>query len=227
MKMLLLEYCQDDPRLPAGNKKGWTGLLVLSDFEHFRKADMNLASPSSKLFLILRSSCKHKFSSTISRVLGAGICRQKTLMLWFCRMRCREMCFSGNCSIATLYRPMWSAGDRGSIDSEVKSHLENTTKLHGVSSALLQQIGTLWVIPITCRRKRTVDQNTASGSPSMECNSQVLLWAVKSSVVWTFTNCRTQRRQPFLSRSQRCVWCNSAVPLISGEPNSLVLHQEI
>lgn len=64
------------------------------------------------------------------------------------------MCFSGNCSIATLHGPVWSAGDSGSIEYEVESHLENTTKLHGVNPALLQQIGTLWVIPIMCRSKR-------------------------------------------------------------------------
>lgn len=97
MKMFLLEYWQDKPRLPTGNKKGWTGLLltslcfqILSILE--RLVWILLLLPPSSLWSL--EALANTSSQTISLVLGAGICRQKTFMLWFCRMKWREMCFT-------------------------------------------------------------------------------------------------------------------------------------
>lgn len=94
MKMLLLEYCQDEPRLPAENKKGWASLplpflcfQILSILERLIWILLLLPNSFWSLEALANTS-----SQTISLVLGAGICRQKK-KLWFCRMRCREMCF--------------------------------------------------------------------------------------------------------------------------------------
>lgn len=96
MKMWPSDHCQDEAMLSAGNKREFPFIILVPSaqnaFEHFWKANMNLASPPSDFFLVLRRSCKHK-PWTVSLVLGAGICRQKTSRLWFCRMRCGEMRF--------------------------------------------------------------------------------------------------------------------------------------
>lgn len=229
MKMLLLEYCQDEPRLPAGNKKGWTSLpllfLCFQILSILEKLIWILLFFPHKSFWFLEALASTT-SQTISLVSGAGGCRQKSFMLWFCRMRCREMCFRS-----------WDTMEMAALEpcTDPYGVLEMVAPLSMRSSHTwrtsqncMGSAAYMWFVPIKCRSKRTLDQNTASGSPSMkrEYQSSVVL-SCENSVVGTFTNCRIQRRWLFLSTSQRSMWCKSVVPLISGQPNRLVLHQEI